>query len=464
MSKTIYYKNDNESSPPMAIATPIAEPERVVFDEELSLPCQFLEMEPAPMEVVVAPFEVDQSMMLQAGHHAVFQRNSFRGYLTAATLLSLVGLALLVTVAIYFTSLEPMYSGPSMTSLRELCSSMQLPSSLSPLMSWGLIQHIETGNLNLVAINNETIVGVKGQTMLETRTLGFVSWEVPPQVQFYEGIQTLILAENGILVVSIENDHVYMLSRKGGGSATAAAAAYGGSSIWQVVQEFAKPARRLDSNGNEVLLWTGTDVHVFSSNGRQQQGHVEQHIASLQSVASLKLSQDGSHIFIAAPGQVRVFRRQQQSGRWVAQESIWLQTRKDESQQDGRERKVKEEEEVQLSVSADGSVIAIRRTADMQIFTFRSTWIRVGGDDGLGMVSSLVTVSNSGERVAIATNHESILVMDKTTGPDSVEAIAEIPIVGEVRALFFPNDDHLEVVVGDTMQIYESPCGSLIGN
>jgi hypothetical protein len=125
---------------------------------------------------------------------------------------------------------------------------------------------------------------------------------------------------------------------------------------------------------------------------------------------------------------------------------------------------VKEEEDVQLSVSADGSVVAIRRANDLQIFTFRSTWIRVGGDDGHGMISSFVTVSKSGKRVAIATSNGSILVMDKTTGPDSVETIAKIPVVGDVHALFFPNDDHLEVVVGDNMTIYESQCGSLLSD
>ena len=106
---------------------------------------------------------------------------------------------------------------------------------------------VEMGDLNLVAMNNETIVGIKGQTMLETRSILSGSF----QVQYLEDITSLTLTQNGVLVVSFQNDHVLMLSKEG-------------EDTWRVTQEIAKTAKLVDSNGEDVVLWTGTDIHLYS--------------------------------------------------------------------------------------------------------------------------------------------------------------------------------------------------------
>lgn len=457
-----YSDKDDESDPPMAIATPVyyTEPEQVIFDEDLSEPAEhFLEMEPIHPTVVVAPFELEQIIMRQTGTKHVLRRRKFHGYFIAGIVLSFVGVSLLITVALYFAGLQPASSEPS---LRELCSSVNF--SPSSLMDWQPTQMYETGDLNLVAMNNNTIVGVKGQTMLETRTIGYDTEELP-QVQYFEGIRSLIFAKNGILVISISNENVYMLSRKDGS----------GASTWQVLHEIAKPARQLDSNGREVVLWTGTDVHVFYDSHKHRQSdnepyRAEQHIASIKSISALKISQDGTYIFVATSSEIRVFRRQTYSGRWEAQESIWIQAAKGsaQSQQDRRERKVKEDSNanVQLSTSADGKVVAILpngRVGDLQIFTLRETWIRIGGDDGQHEgASSLVTVSESGERVALTTTIDTVVVLEKISDPDAVQIIAEIPVDGDVRALYFSTDNRLQVILPDGMTIYESQCASLM--
>jgi hypothetical protein len=298
---------------------------------------------------------------------------------------------------------------------------------------------MEMGDLNLVAMNNETIVGLKGQTMLETRSILSGSF----QVQYLEDITSLTLTHNGVLVVSFQNDHVLMLSKEED------------EDSWRVTKEIAKRAKLVDSNGEDVVLWTGTDIHLYSQQWLE-------HITSLQNIASIKLSQDGNHIVMATDdAQLRFFRKE--NGKWVTQQSIWYKT---DMAEDGRE--IEEEEagsdrDTEVAVSYDGSVVVIQTSnGHLLLYGLYRHHERKKPGSGGQMDASLVSVFNSGERVAAATRIGTVLVLERKQ--DGMEVVAEITANGDIRVLNFQEEDQFQVIVGDTMTMYESQCAAFVSD
>ena len=163
-------KSGHESSqgdyPPLVMGIPIfdeATVRTVVFDEELSLPStssigqgQDGLTPGAQPPTHTAPLEIASTVQNK--------RRSIRLYMVSATVLMLLGLSLLVTAVIYLSNLGHSAHTVSI-SIRELCS---VSPSAQP---WEPVRVIQIGQLNPVTMNNETVVGMKGLTMMETHSI-----------------------------------------------------------------------------------------------------------------------------------------------------------------------------------------------------------------------------------------------------------------------------------------------------
>lgn len=429
-------KSGHESSqgdyPPLVMGIPIFDAETVrtvVFDEELSLPStssigqgQDGLTPGAQPPTHTAPLEIASTVQNK--------RRSIRLYMVSATVLMLLGLSLLVTAVIYLSNLGHSAHTVSI-SIRELCS---VSPSAQP---WEPVRVIQIGQLNPVTMNNETVVGMKGLTMMETHSI----WTSEVQIQYIDTvIQSLTLTNTGVLT-SRQDPHVVMFSNT-----------YDGNDMWRVTRDLDHRASMVESNGNDVLEWFKRDVYVYSRTAESRQ-----HITSLEGVTSMKISQDGNSIFVATDDEILYFRREQD--RWVAGESIWYKTEK--SVDDGRETMEQPSQtHTELDVSADGSLLAIRTsTGHLLFYAFqRRGRQKLGGGGKTDAVQ--ISVSTNGDRVAVATSSRTLYVYEKRH--DAMEVVAEILTQNASLLKFFGN--RLQVIDGENMTIYENQCDAIIKN
>lgn len=429
-------KSGHESSqgdyPPLVMGIPIFDAETVrtvVFDEELSLPStssigqgQDGLTPGAQPPTHTAPLEIASTVQNK--------RRSIRLYMVSATVLMLLGLSLLVTAVIYLSNLGHSDHTVSI-SIRELCS---VSPSAQP---WEPVRVIQIGQLNPVTMNNETVVGMKGLTMMETHSI----WTSEVQIQYIDTvIQSLTLTNSGVLT-SRQDPHVVMFSNT-----------YDGNDMWRVTRDLDHRASMVESNGNDVLEWFKRDVYVYSRTAESRQ-----HITSLEGVTSMKISQDGNSIFVATDDEILYFRREQD--RWVAGESIWYKTEK--SVDDGRETMEQSSQtHTELDVSADGSLLAIRTsTGHLLFYAFqRRGRQKLGGGGKTDAIQ--ISVSTNGDRVAVATSSRTLYVYEKRH--DAMEVVAEILTQNASLLKFFGN--RLQVIDGENMTIYENQCDAIIKN
>ena len=428
MSKSGYESSQGDY-PPLVLGIPIFDAETVrtvVFDEELSFPST---SSLGQDELGVATQPPARSAPLEIESAVQNKRKSIRLYMATATVLMLLGLSLLVTAAIYLSSLG--HSAHTISiSIRELCS--VFPAA----QSWEPVRLIQIGQLNPVTMNNETVVGMKGLTMMETHSI-FTS---DVQIQYMDTVvQSLTLTNAGVLV-SRQDPHVVMFSNTNDGN-----------EMWRVTQDLDRRASMVDSNGDDVLVWFHKDIYIYSRSGKSQE-----HITSLEGVTSMKLSNDGNSIFVATDDEILYFRRE--ADRWVAQESLWY---KRDSVDDGRETQEQSSQtHTELDVSADGSLLAIRTSTGHVLFYAlqRRERQKLGG--GGRMDAMQISVSTNGQRVAVATISGTLYLFEKRN--DAMEVVAEILTQNASVLKFFEN--RLQVISGENMTIYENQCDTIIKN
>jgi hypothetical protein len=431
MSKSGYESSQGDY-PPLVLGIPIFDAETVrtvIFDEELSLPStSSIGQGQDALTTVSQPPSHTVPLELASSVHQ--KRKSIRLYMVTATVLMLLGLSLLVTAAIYLSNLGHSAQTASI-SIRELCA---VSPSAQP---WEPVRVIQIGQLDPVTMNNETVVGMKGLTMMETHSI----WTSEIQIQYMDTvIQSLLLTNTGVLL-SRQDPHIVMFSDT-----------KDGSDMWRVTRDLDHRASMVDSNGDDVLVWFKKDVYLYSRRAESRE-----HIASLEGVTSMKISQDGKSIFVATDDEILYFRRKED--RWVTGESLWYNTEK--SVDEGREtQELSSQTHTELDVSADGSLLAIRTsTGHLLFYSFqRRGRQKLGG--GGKTDATQISVSTNGQRVAVATSSGTVYVYEKRN--DVMEVVAEILTQHVLLLKFFEN--RLQVIDGDNMTIYENQCDTIIKN
>lgn len=414
----------HEEIPPLVVATLVFDEQivrAVLIDEDVSnsVSNSYLHHrhdifpEEQPRRHSFTPMEVDS--------HVRKSKKAGCRYMVFGTLLVVVALSLLVAMVNYFTRY---YLSRKMVSMVELCSIS------SSALKWESIMVVHIGHLDFVSMNNESVVGMQGETVMETHSL--VSGR--EEIQYVDtNVQSFTLTHSGILV-SRQNERVVMLKNKNG--------------VWLTTQEYAMDSEILDSNGTSLVLWFLNDVYVLS-----QQSQV--HVASVEGVTSIKMTQDGIYIFVATEEEVRCFRKDRYE-RWTAQQSLW---RKTDDAGSGREIQENfDETQTELDVSADGSLVSLRRsTGQVLFFTFfRQGMQKLGG--GGTMDASHVSVSSNGRRAAVALKSGRVLVYERED--DGMNIVGEI-LSQNVTLMNF-QENRLQIFDGENMTMYENKCDTLL--
>ena len=389
----------------------------VVIDEETSF-AQFHhghEVFPVdqPRRHRVTPLEVES--YARKSHKAV------RRYIIVGTFLILMGLSFLVTVAIRVSRLHPSLNPVSM---KELCSIS------SSALAWEPAMVVDIGFLYLVSMNNESVVGMQGKSMMQTHSL--LTDDI--QIQYMDTqVQSLTLTHSGFLL-SRQNEHIVMLSNKDDG-------------MWRPTQDYAMVAEKLDSNGKCLVLLFLNDIYVVD-----QQSSA--HIATVEDVTSIKMTEDGIHIFVATDEEVRCFRKD--DGRWIAQQSLWQKT---DHASDGRKAQEDLDEiHTELDVSADGSLVVLRGSTGQVLFFsfFRRRRKKLGG--GGTMHATRISVSSNGRRAAIALTSGRVLIYERKD--DNMNVVGEI-LSPNVTLINF-QENRLQIIDGENMTLYENKCDSIL--
>lgn len=409
-----------EEIPPLVMGTLVFNEDivrSVVFDEETSTAHFHPRHNVLPVEQPrrrrVTPLEVESHA--RTSHKAVWR------YMLGGALLILMGLSFLVRMANHFSSLSPS-SKP--VSMKELCSISSLALAWQPTMV------VNIGHLNLVSMNNESVVGMQGQSIMQTHSL----FTDDIKIQYMDThVQSLTLTHNGVLV-SRQNDHIVMLSNNDHG-------------MWQSTQDYATDAEKFDSNGKCLVLWSLDEIYVFD-----QQSSA--HIAALEDVTSIKMTDNGIHIFVATDEEVHCFKKEK--GRWIAQKSIW---RRMDHASDGRKvQEVFDKIHTELDVSSDGSLVALCDSTGQVFFfsLFRRRTKKLGGGGKIN--ATRISVSSNGRRAAVALKSGRVLIYERKD--DYLNVVGEI-LSPNVTLMNF-QENWLQIVDGENMTLYENKCDSIL--
>lgn len=409
-----------EEIPPLVMGTLVFNEDivrSVVFDEETSTAHFHPRHNVLPVEQPrrrrVTPLEVESHA--RTSHKAVLR------YMLGGALLILMGLSFLVRMANHFSSLSPS-SKP--VSMKELCSISSLALAWQPTMV------VNIGHLNLVSMNNESVVGMQGQSIMQTHSL----FTDDIKIQYMDThVQSLTLTHNGVLV-SRQNDHIVMLSNNDHG-------------MWQSTQDYATDAEKFDSNGKCLVLWSLDEIYVFD-----QQSSA--HIAALEDVTSIKMTDNGIHIFVATDEEVHCFKKEK--GRWIAQKSIW---RKTDDASDGRKvQEVFDKIHTELDVSSDGSLVALCDSTGQVFFfsLFRRRTKKLGGGGKIN--ATRISVSSNGRRAAVALKSGRVLIYERKD--EYLNVVGEI-LSPNVTLMNF-QENWLQIVDGENMTLYENKCDSIL--
>ena len=414
----------HEEIPPLVVGTRVFDDSivlGVIIDEEMSTTHLHHRIDAFPAGQPhwrsLAPMEVDFNG--RKSRKTVWRCMAFG----TALVVMVVVLALLATAATHFSRV---YLSMQPVSIIELCS---ISSSALP---WESNMVVSIGHLDFVSMNNESLVGMQGQTMMETHSL--VTGRV--YVQYEDtNVQSLTLTHAGILVRR-ENDHVVMLSNKDG-------------EMWRSIHDYTMDATILDSDGKNLVLWLLNDVYVVVEKSLER-------ITSLEGVTSIKMTQDGNYIFVATDAEVQCFRND--DGRWTAQQSLWR--KKDDAGYGRKALESHDQTHTELDVSSDGSLVALRgSTLQVLFFTFfRQRRKKLGG--GGRMDATHISVSSNGRRAAVALKSGTVLIYERE---DYV-----MNVVGEIQSqnvtLMNFQENRLQIVDGENMTRYENKCDTILND
>ena len=348
-------------------------------------------------------------------------------YAALGTLFSVLGISFLVMLAGKRVNLV----GSSITR-----SKVEQPCSKSNLQWQAIIQIRGIGSLNPISMNNQTIVGMRGQTIMETVNL--LTKQV--QVQYMDTpIQSLTLTHSGVLVCA-QSNHIGMLSNKdeGGG-------------VWRASQDFQLEASVVASNGKSLAVWFGGNVHVLDAQSKQLAN-------SLEDVTYMAMTLDGTYLYIATDNLVKCVRKE--DNEWIVQETLW---RKSNNNGDDNGRRIQldvNQTHTELDVSADGSLLAILASTRQVLFytAVGNLWKELGG--GGTMDATHITVSSTGRRAAVATSHGSVLILERRD--NAMIVVYEIETLNVTLMNF--QENRLQIIDGDVMTMYEHKCDVVVGD
>jgi hypothetical protein len=294
----------------------------------------------------------------------------------------------------------------------------------SSSLLWKPKRVLPIGILNHVTMNGEFLVGIKGETILETHNVQ--SGEI--QVQYVDTtVQSMFLTNTGILL----SQQAPLLSLR----------ILDDNSIWRDAQNFMVNASSIaDTNGEYIVIWSNRNITFYNHDSQEM-------IASIKNVEALKLSENGDFLFVATTQDLLCFHRDMRD--WKLQNSIRFSSDPEFQVSDYF---------MQLNVqtSSDGSLVALWSSSGAIQFYFFHQHGKVEKllTDSKMNATHVAISQQPGFVVAIATQGREIWILEKVN--DIMKLMSQVSS-RSVRLLTF-SKEQLHVLDSETLTIYESKC------
>jgi hypothetical protein len=288
---------------------------------------------------------------------------------------------------------------------------------------WKPTRVMHVVQLNHVTMNDEFVVGIRGETMLETHSI--LSGEI--QVQYIDTrVQSMILTATGTLLFQ----QAPLLSLR----------VLDDNSIWRDAQEFPINASSIvDTNGEDTVIWSHRNITFYN---RESQ-HI---VATIQNVMALKLSLDGNVLFVATTEDLLCFRRDMSN--WSVQNSVRFSS---DPEFQGSENPL----QMEIHTSSNGLLVGLWSSNGSILFYF---FHQHGKIDRLLIDSKInathVAISQQNGNVAIATPGGEVWILEKDK--DKLIKIGKVSS-WSVTLLTF-HEEHLQVLDLETLTIYDFKC------